>query len=110
MNGSRKIPESESCVGSIAVSIAGRDRYRYFMITGIADEESGMVYICDGKLRRVQSPKRKNLRHIKIIERGNKERIEMIGSGKLTNKGLFKYLCEFEKNETSSKSAATAAV
>lgn len=102
MNGSEKIPDKENCIGSIAVSTAGRDRHRCFMITGICDEQSGMVYICDGKLRRLESPKRKKLRHIKIIELGNSKLREMLESGTLTNRTLFGYLSEYEQNNTSS--------
>lgn len=102
MNRSEKIPDKENCIGSMAVSTAGRDRHRCFMITGICDEQSGTVYICDGKLRRLESPKRKKLRHIKIIECSNSERRDMILSGSLTNNSLYRYLSEYEKNRTSS--------
>lgn len=55
------------CVGRIAYSVAGRDRKRAFVIVGVCEEcGSGMVYIADGRLRKLGSPKRKNLRHLRI--------------------------------------------
>jgi Ribosomal protein L14E/L6E/L27E len=91
------MPEVTSCIGSIAVSTAGRDRYRKFMIIGLCEggAESGMVLIADGKLRLIEAPKQKKLRHLKIIECGNEERAKLIESDSVTNKFLRELLSAY---------------
>ncbi len=36
------------CAGTVVYSVAGRDKKRPFVIVGVADEDSGTVYIADG--------------------------------------------------------------
>lgn len=38
------------CAGTVVYSVAGRDKKRPFVIVGVADEDSGTVYIADGSL------------------------------------------------------------
>ena len=49
-------------VGSVVRAKAGRDKGGYFVVTGIL--ENGRVLICDGKRRKVQTPKLKNIIHL----------------------------------------------
>ncbi len=49
-------------VGSVVRAKAGRDKGGYFVVTDIL--ENGRVLICDGKRRKVQSPKCKNIIHL----------------------------------------------
>ncbi len=51
-------------VGRIAVSTAGRDKRRYFVIIDIVDAQ--YVYIADGDLRKKDRPKKKKLRHLRL--------------------------------------------
>jgi large subunit ribosomal protein L14e len=51
-------------LGTVVLSKAGRDKGRYFVIVGIADEQ--YVLLCDGDLRKLQSPKRKKVKHIAV--------------------------------------------
>lgn len=53
-------------IGRIAVSRAGRDKGKFFIILGIIDEQ--YVYIVDGDLRKKDHPKRKKLRHLKLCD------------------------------------------
>lgn len=55
--------------GNLAKSIAGHDKDQVFVII---KEESGYVYVADGKLRGLENPKRKNKKHIQPI-RQNQE-------------------------------------
>ncbi len=48
--------------GMVVISSAGHDSGGWFVVTG-ADER--YVYIADGKERKLNSPKRKNPRHIR---------------------------------------------
>jgi ribosomal protein L14E/L6E/L27E len=51
-------------IGRVAVSTAGRDKDRYFVIVDIID--NNYVYIVDGDLRTKDRPKKKKLRHLKL--------------------------------------------
>jgi len=52
-----------SLVGRIAFSLAGRDKGRAFFIVG---EENGHVLLADGSLRKLDRPKKKKCRHIRV--------------------------------------------
>ena len=51
-------------IGELATSKAGHDKDRLYMIVG---EEGECVYLCDGRLRGVEHPKKKKKQHIQII-------------------------------------------
>lgn len=52
--------------GQLALSLAGRDKNRIFMIVDILDEN--YVVIADGQLRKIDNPKKKKLKHLKLLE------------------------------------------
>ena len=49
-------------LGTIVLSLMGRDRDRYYIIVGV---QGDFVLIADGDLRRVSAPKKKRLKHLK---------------------------------------------
>ena len=51
-------------IGELATSKAGHDKDRLYMIVG---EEGECVFLCDGRLRGVEHPKKKKKKHIQII-------------------------------------------
>ena len=51
-------------IGELETSKAGHDKDRLYMIVG---EEGECVYLCDGRLRGVEHPKKKKKKHIQII-------------------------------------------
>lgn len=51
-------------VGRVVVSTAGRDTGRVFMILSVVDDS--YVYIADGDLRKLDHPKKKKLKHLKL--------------------------------------------
>ena len=51
-------------IGELATSKAGHDKDRLYMIVG---EEGECVYLCDGRLRGVEHPKKKKKKHIQNI-------------------------------------------
>ena len=53
-----------ACIGRMCLSRSGRDKGRYFMITGIVDEE--YVWIADGVMRKLAKPKKKKLKHLSL--------------------------------------------
>lgn len=69
--------------GQFAISLSGRDKGRVFMI--VETHEEGYVSLADGKLRRLEKPKRKKLKHIKLL---CKEAAEI----PQTDKGLYELI------------------
>ncbi len=53
-------------IGSFAISKAGHDKGSCYVIVG---EEEDFVYLCDGRLKKLQAPKRKRKKHIQVINR-----------------------------------------
>ena len=78
---------SVNCVGLLAYSKCGRDRKRLFLVVDRLDEN--FVLIADGKLHKVESPKKKRLKHLLFVEG---ERI----SPSLDNNELYELICEYE--------------
>lgn len=50
----------------MAVSLAGHDRKKIYLIVG---EEKEYVYLADGKARTCEHPKKKNRKHIQVIKK-----------------------------------------
>lgn len=53
-------------LGSLVKSTAGRDCGRFFIVVGEIDEK--YILLADGDLRRIESPKKKKLKHVKVYE------------------------------------------
>lgn len=51
--------------GLVVRALAGRDRGGYFVVLSV---ENGYAYIADGKRRRLDAPKRKNIRHLQMTD------------------------------------------
>jgi ribosomal protein L14E/L6E/L27E len=66
-------------------SKAGHDKGSWYVIVR---EENGCVYIADGRRRKLESPKRKNVRHVQITKK-------VIDLEFYTNKSLRKALWEY---------------
>ncbi len=50
-------------IGSVVYSRAGRDEGNYFMVLEIVDDS--YVLITDGNIRKLASPKKKKIKHLK---------------------------------------------
>lgn len=82
--------------GTIVLSKAGRDSGRLFIVVGRLDEK--YVLIADGRLRRVDAPKKKKLKHLKMI--GFDREVARLCGGELTNRILKKQLSLYEQSES----------
>lgn len=60
-------------IGMLAASKAGHDKSETYMIVG---EDEKYVYLCDGRLRPLQKPKKKSRKHIQIIKKGIDEDLQ----------------------------------
>lgn len=87
-----------SYLGHIVTSTAGRDRKRLFAVIGVDESDArGIVYISDGRLRRVEKPKRKKLIHLKFTGAADERISALIEEGKLTNRALHGILNEYRQ-------------
>ena len=71
-------------LGQLVVSLAGRDKGCICAVVGEPDEE-GFVLIADGKVRKVEKPKKKKLKHLKPIDWLPNDEIKL-SQDKLTNR------------------------
>lgn len=100
----RAFPKADKKVcpvpGAIVVSRAGRDRYRAFIITEVLPEKLGennlRVTVADGELRKVSSPKKKNLSHLILIGM-SESAAGMLAEDTLTDNAAAEILREFRK-------------
>lgn len=76
----------EAKIGMIVRSMAGRDKGKFMVAVSM---EKGFVYLADGKERKLDSPKKKNVKHISLTK-------TVISTENLTDKGLRKLLREFD--------------
>lgn len=79
----------EICIGMLAYSKCGRDRKRLFCVVDILDTE--FVLVADGKLRTLDSPKKKRLKHLSFI---TDAKLALPKS----DKELYKLITEFENS------------
>ena len=56
----------ELMIGNFATSKTGHDKGRCYVVVG---EEGEFVYLCDGRIKKLEKPKRKRKKHIQIINR-----------------------------------------
>lgn len=58
-------------VGMLCVSTQGRDRGRVYVVCALAEE--GFALVADGDVRRLNAPKRKNIKHLMLLPHGAAE-------------------------------------
>jgi len=56
----------DEIIGCFAFSKAGHDKGRLYIITGLSGD---IVFLSDGRLKPVGSPKKKKLKHIQIVKK-----------------------------------------
>ena len=81
-------------LGHLVVSLAGRDKDCVCAVVGIPDDE-GYALIADGRIRKVENPKKKKLKHLKPID------CSPLSAEKLTNRFIREAINEIsDKSET----------
>ena len=53
-------------IGNFAFSKAGHDKGKLYVIVA---EEQDYIYLCDGRLKKTDAPKKKRKKHIQIVNR-----------------------------------------
>jgi ribosomal protein L14E/L6E/L27E len=56
--------DGNAVIGQLAVSKRGRDRGEPYLVLEIIDE--AFVYLVNGDKRRIENPKRKNIKHLRF--------------------------------------------
>ncbi|WP_446897988.1 RNA-binding protein [Clostridium sp. LBM24168] len=83
-------------VGRVVSSKAGRDRGKFFIIVGILDEDH--VYISDGKLRTIENPKKKKLKHLNFVDLEFQNIRELLSEHQKVNNSMIKnFLQSYDK-------------
>lgn len=77
----------------IVISMNGRDKDRVFFVI---DRDETYAQLCDGKMRRIEKPKRKKLKHIRLEARHECRTAAIIRDGsKVTNSEIRRALAEY---------------
>ncbi|MDO4492915.1 MAG: KOW domain-containing RNA-binding protein [Clostridia bacterium] len=87
------------CIGRLAVSKQGRDRGRTFLITGIVDDNH--VTLSDGETRKVDRPKKKKLKHLRVLPEKAQEIAAQLNAGKIPQDSDVRKAIEAFRCETS---------
>ena len=79
--------------GGIVLARAGRDKNKYFLVL---KTEDNFVYICDGKSRRIQKPKKKKIKHVTLMGYAQEDICTRLKKeGQITNSEVSRYLNEY---------------
>lgn len=90
--------DSNSCIGKIVCSKAGRDKGKFFIILSVLDDK--YVYICDGDLRTVERPKKKKVKHLNFTNSVAEEIRNLLISNKRINSATIrKFLQSYDNNK-----------
>lgn len=81
----------DDLLGHLFVSLAGRDKDIVCTVVGIS-EDDGYVLIADGRIRKVENPKKKKLKHLKPIDQA-----EIIPSARFTNRFIREAISRYEE-------------
>ena len=80
-------------VGDIAKSLNGRDAGMYFVIVG---HENEYAFIANGKNRKIEKPKKKKTKHIRITGKTDEATATKLACGeKVTNNDIRRALIEY---------------
>jgi ribosomal protein L14E/L6E/L27E len=77
----------------MVISLAGRDKGK---IAAVVSADGNFVMIADGRIRKTEAPKKKKLKHIRIIA-GVDEKLTRLDPEKLTNRLIRERVSEIEK-------------
>ena len=72
-------------IGSVVRAKAGRDKDKFFLVKEVSE---GFAYICDGKRRKLENPKKKNLIHLELTNTTAEDSMD-------TNRKIRKFLSDY---------------
>ena len=81
--------------GMMAWSLAGHDRGKLYVIAGV---EEKYAWLCDGDIRPLEKPKKKNRKHIQIIKQLPKEITEVFTQENFRNEEIKRAIQLYQKS------------
>ncbi len=76
-------------IGRFAISKAGHDKTQIYVITAV---EGDFAYLCDGRLKPLEKPKKKRVKHIQFVNaQVPRELLERLESGACVRNEEIKY-------------------
>ena len=85
-------------IGKIVCSAAGHDKGRYMVVV---QENGNLLQVCDGKTHRLETPKTKNIKHLKFTEHTVGE--EQIKSNRTLRKNIFSVMNGYKEEKQCQK-------
>ena len=97
--------KTEAVPGGIAISTQGRDEGRYYLIKEVLP--GGYILVCDGNYKKLASPKKKSLKHVRLLP----EKVETIAEkfscgGKVFDSEVYSALKAFNAQGSSEGESA----
>lgn len=81
--------------GELVYANAGRDKGKYFIVLTLENE---FLYLCDGKIRKLNNLKKKKMKHVKSLNVVVETIADKICAGEeLTDKQIRKTISEFKE-------------
>jgi len=80
--------------GDVVISIAGRDCGQMFLVWDLQGDD---VFLVNGKLRKINSPKKKNVKHVTFKNKSPYFK-QMCDKGQAFNDALVRKILKFEEN------------
>ena len=80
--------KTEAVPGGVCVSTQGRDGGRYYLIKEVLG--GGFVLVADGRYKKLDAPKKKNLKHLKLLpERADAIAAKLASGGKVYDSEVY---------------------
>lgn len=90
--------ETNTPLGEVVYSRTGRDSGNYYIVIDIINND--YVYIADGKLRKIEKPKKKKCKHLIFTGKFSMEiRTSILGEKKISNSKIKSFLDTISNKE-----------
>lgn len=83
--------------GQLVISKSGRDKGRMFLVQAVIDEQ--FVHLVDGKLRRLDKPKRKKIIHLQATHYHS----DILLNPQVNDAGVWKTIQSYQRSEEDSE-------
>jgi len=85
-------------LGQLVSSKAGRDQGKYFLVVAVVNDR--LIQVADGKMRKIENPKTKNLQHLVVHREIAREIEKKLQDNKpITNREVREALLSLEITE-----------
>lgn len=83
-------------IGQLVCSTLGRDKGRVYLVIGILD--SNRLLVADGKYRKIEKPKKKNIKHVSKLPLFVAEVAELVKEKRLSNGTVNKIISDYQQS------------